>query len=497
MNTLKKTLALVATLAMASTAFVGCGKDDSSSESSSKKDSSQAADPTDAPETPTDAPETPTAPPETPTDAPETPSGAANSTEVGEVKLNTGGDKFTIAAWNSDDAPALIEAWKAADPDKAAKADFLNMDCKGGEAADKYDKLFQGGDAPDLYFAEADWALRFINDDTKTAALEDLGFTDANFTDQFAYTQEIGRATKGKNAGKVVGTSWQAAAGGFAYRTDLAEQYLGVKTPEEMQAKIEGWDKFVDAATTVAEASDGKVALADSLGGMWQVFAANRTTPWVEDGIFVLDDSCKEFADIAKKLWDNGGVTHNGQWSDAWIPAGTSGACMGYFVSTWGFGEGAFFGQASAESRGKWNVCQGPDSYFWGGTWMVVNPGTDNAEEAQSFILNTTVKQDTMRDFAISKPEYVNNMSAMQDIIDKNENPNEFVTNNLNGQNYFAVLNEGVLGVDLKGLITPYDATIKGKFLDAVTEEYCKNGASWEDVEKKIYSDVAAAVEIE
>ena len=40
MNTLKRTLALVATLAMSATAFVSCGSDDSSS---SKKASTTAA----------------------------------------------------------------------------------------------------------------------------------------------------------------------------------------------------------------------------------------------------------------------------------------------------------------------------------------------------------------------------------------------------------------------------------------------------------------------
>ena len=38
MNTLKKTLALVATLAMAATAFASCGDDNSSSSSSKKEE---------------------------------------------------------------------------------------------------------------------------------------------------------------------------------------------------------------------------------------------------------------------------------------------------------------------------------------------------------------------------------------------------------------------------------------------------------------------------
>ena len=167
---------------------------------------------------------------------------------------------------------------------------------------------------------------------------------------------------------------------------------------------------------------------------------------------------------------------------------------MGYFVSTWGFGEKAFFGQASSESYGKWAVVQGPSAYFWGGTWIVVNPKTDNAEEAQQFIYTATVNPETMRKLALDKPEYVNNRTVMQTIVDNNECPNEWVTKDLNGQNYFAVLHENAKSIDLKGLITPYDATIKTNFINAVQKEYCEGGASYEDTISKALSDVLTAI---
>ncbi|MBE6863826.1 MAG: carbohydrate ABC transporter substrate-binding protein [Ruminococcus flavefaciens] len=386
-----------------------------------------------------------------------------------------------------------MDLWAQNGGDKG-KVKFTSFGVGGGDASEKYDALFQSGKDLDVYFCEADWALKYINDDTKTAALEDLGFSEDNFSDVYSYTTEIGRATEGANKGKMVGASWQAAAGGFAYRTDLAEQYLGVKTPEEMQKKINNWDNFVAAATEVATKTDGKVALADSLGGMWQVFAANRKTPWVANGRVAFDQECETFAKYAKTLWDNGGVTKNGQWTDSWIPAGKDGSAMGYFVSTWGFGEKAFFGQASSESYGKWAVVQGPSAYFWGGTWIVVNPKTDNAEEAQQFIYTATVNPETMRKLALDKPEYVNNRTVMQTIVDNNECPNEWVTKDLNGQNYFAELHENAKSIDLKGLITPYDATIKTNFINAVQKEYCEGGASYEDTISKALSDVLTAI---
>jgi hypothetical protein len=480
MNTLKRTLALVATLAMASTAFASCGSDDSSSSS----EATTAA----ATEAGSDEATTEGGDVEGTSEDTQAPVESAASTDLGEVKLKTGGDKFTVVAWNDQDVPALLDNWGKFGGD-TSKNNFISFGVGGGDASEKYDALFQSGDDLDVYFCEADWALKYINDDTKTAALEDLGFSEANFADVYDYTNEIGRATEGANEGKIVGASWQAAPGGFAYRADLAKEYLGVNSPEEMQAKIEGWDNFVAAATTVAEATDGKVALADSLGGMWQVFAANRTQPWISNGRLTFDSSCEDFAKIAKTLWDNGGVTKNGQWTDSWIPAGQDGACMGYFVSTWGFGEQAFFGQASSKSHGKWALCEGPAPYFWGGTWIVVNPNTDNADLAQSFIFNSTVNKEAMKEYAISKPDYVNNKVVMQELVDAKTDPDSYVTENLGGQNYFEVLHENAKAINLKGLITPYDALVKGKFLNQVQKVYCEGG-SYEDTISAAMDDV-------
>lgn len=491
MNKLKRTLALMATLAMATTAFVGCGSKDegsSSSSSSATESSSEASSEESSSEESSSEASSEASSDES---SAATPAGAA-SEEVGAVTLATGGDNFVVSSWNADDAEAMINQWSAA---TGKKATFDNLACAGGEASEKFDNKFKAGDDIDLYFVEADWALMFINNDERTAPLESLGFTDANFADIYSYTDEIGKSSSGVRKG----VSWQAAAGGFAYRTDLAEQYLGVKTPEEMQAKVGNWDDFKAAAKTVSEQSGGKTALADTLGGLWQVFAAGRTQPWVDSSnTLQIDDSCKQFADLAKELWDEGGVMQVDQWSPDWLPAGQTDSVMGYFVSTWGFGDSILTTAAGGKdgaTYGKWNVCVGPQNYFWGGTWMVVNPGTDNAEECQSFIKTFTVDDASIKEYALNKPEYCNNMTVMADIVANPEYKDTYVLNNLGGQNYFEVLDESVKGINLNGLVTPYDATIKAKFLDTVKESYVKGGKSWDETVEDFKDAVSVELE--
>lgn len=478
MNTLKRTLALVATLAMASTAFAACGSKDSSS---STPATTGAAGTTDAAAS-TEG-----------TTGDDKPVEGGNSMEVGEVKLPTNGDSFNIVSWDKNDCPKLIELWAESTGHKTSDANFIDLNSDGGGASAKFDQRFASDENTDIFFVEADWALNYINNDKNTVALDQLGFSEDNWKDAYAYTLEIARATSGANEGKLVGASWQAAAGGFAYRTDLAKQYLGVETPEAMQDKIGDWDKFKAAAIEIATKSEGKVNLADSLGGMWQVFSANRKNAFVKGSRVNFDDQCKVFAELAKELWDKGGVAHTSQWGDGWEQGGIDGSTMGYFVSTWGVGEGAFFGKASSTSRGQWNVVQGPGNYFWGGTWIVVHPGCDNADLAQSFIKATTMDQEAMKKYATTKPEYVNNKTAMTQVISEDLKI-EFATENFGGQNYFKVLNENVKNFNLKDLVTPYDAKIKSEFLDAIQKQYIEGGASYEDALQAAISKIQADV---
>lgn len=483
MNTLKKTLALVAALAMTATTFASCTKDNEKENKDATKAATKAADEaTEAPEGTTDAPEV--------------------TEGTIDASVGTGGETFTVAAWNPDDVPFLLAQWKALDFDTVADKlsnnevegiKFISFGVGGGDAPEQYDQLLATGDDLDVYFCEADWALKYINDDTKTLALDKLGLTDASFPNIHSYTDDIGKDANGVRKG----ISWQAAAGGFAYNARLAEEYLGVKTPDEMQAKVADWSKFVDTAKEVSDKTSGGVALADSLGGMWQAFACGRTTPWVVDNKLQIDDFCKEFADTAKELWDMGGVTQNDQWSPDWTAAGTTGNAMGYFVSTWGFG--GFFLDAAGGDKGaeygNWNLVQGPTPFYWGGTWIVVHPDTDNGEEARDFIISATSDEAQLTDYAKKKPEYVNNTKVMDELISGNTVFNEKISGNFkDGQNYFAVLADNAKSIDFKGLITPHDATVKADFMKIVKEEYLQGGKTWDEAVEAFKDKVAESI---
>lgn len=461
MKNLKKSLALIAALALSATALCSCGKEDTSKTSStaSNADSSTAT--------------------------------ADSSTTGGDTASD--GDALTILCWGADDAQPMVDLFCSETGTDPSMIKLQNFACQGGQAAEKYDAyLADATNDADIMFVEADWALRFINDDSVTAPLSDIGISEESFSDIYDYVLEIGKATEGSKALKAV--SWQAAAGGYCYREDLAEKYLGVKSPDEMQAKVADWDKFLATAEEVKTASgDANTALAATLGGVWQVYSGSRGNAWVDDsGKLVADDYCTDYINFAKTLWDKGYVTNVSQWQDEWLPLGTTDKVMGYFVSTWGFGDTILTGAAGGEggeTYGKWKCIVGPSEFYWGGTWLAPTTRCNNADLAKQFIEFFTSNKETAKKYAITKGEYMSNKAVMEEIITNKEYAGAGV---LGDQNQFEVLNKVADGIDMAGKITPYDASIKTAFSDAVGA-YCNGDNADVDATMEDFKDRVAA----
>jgi hypothetical protein len=69
----------------------------------------------------------------------------------------------------------------------------------------------------------------------------------------------------------------------------------------------------------------------------------------------------------------------------------------------------------------------------------------------------------------------------MDDLISSDTVFNKTITDNMGGQNFYAALAENAKQINFNGLITEYDATVKGDFINAVKENYLDGGASWDD----------------
>jgi spermidine/putrescine-binding protein len=461
MKNFKKTLALLAALALSATALYGCGETGEASKPAATNDTNTEE------------------------------SAADNSADNGSGdETAADGDQLTILCWNSNDSQPMVDLFCEKTGTDPSAINIKNFNVQGGEAAENYVQyLSDASNDADIMFLEADWCLQFINDDAQTLPLSDLGYSESDFSDIYNYVVETGKST---TTGALKGISWQAAAGGYCYREDLAEKFLNVKTPDEMQEKVKDWDTFLATAKELKDANGP--AISATLGGVWQVYSGSRGSAWVQDGKLVVDDYCTKYADFAYQLYNNGYVTKVSQWTDEWKPLGQTDDVMGFFVSTWGFGDTILEGAAGGpegSTFGKWKCVVGPSEFYWGGTWLAPAARINNKELAKKFIDFFTIDEEGATAYAEKQGEYMSNKKVMEAIIAKGEYTGAPV---LGGQNQFEVLNKVADGIDMKGKITPNDSVIKTAFSNAVNS-YCNGTYSTvEEAMDAFKDDVAATI---
>jgi ABC-type glycerol-3-phosphate transport system substrate-binding protein len=338
---------------------------------------------------------------------------------------------------------------------------YQNCGGNGTEASTQYATYLNSGDDVDLFVAEAGWILNYINDDTMSSPLSDLGISKDDYKDAYQYTVEIGT----DNNGVLKAASWQAAAGCFAYNADIAKEQLGVETPEDMQAKISDWAGFEATAKELKEKTDGKVKMCATIGGLWQAFSTAKNAPWVE-GTTIKTDVAKEFTDMVKGYVDNGYVNPDvQQWTTDWTNVGLNGETLGYFYSTWCLGEGAQLEQ-NGGNAGNWRIVLGPQAFFWGGSWLCVSPNCNTATEASKFVKYFTSDAASMEKYALYSGDFVNNKVAMEKIVADGSNSNAL----LGGQDQFSVLVDVASGIKMSDSISKYDQNLKDSFLNVLKE---------------------------
>ncbi len=365
--------------------------------------------------------------------------------------ITDGGDVLTIASWNNYDLKNMIEVFHQDNPDIAVE--YVNCGANSGSGAnEKYQSFLNSGDGVDMFIAESGWILNYINDDNYAVPLSELGITEADYTDAYDYTVDIGT----DNNGVLKAASWQATPGGYCYNADIAEQYLGITTPEEMQAKISSWDGFAAMGAELSEATDGTVTVAASLDDIWQCYATSTNSPWLIDGK-VNTQTAREFTEMIVPYVQNQSIDITvAQWGEYdWMVLGKEEGTLGYFFSTWCLTAGNQLEQICG-AEGNWRLVQGPQEYFWGGSWLCVSPNCDNKTEAAEFIRYFTSDAESMEKYALASGDFINNKSVMEKVAES-----DYSNPLLGGQNQFAVLKDAAANIKLNETITPYDEDLK------------------------------------
>ncbi len=340
---------------------------------------------------------------------------------------------------------------------------------EGNNYQDKLDEALLAQDSKadnekiDIFLIEADYALKYVDSDY-TMPLADLGITDEDLADQYQYTKDIVSVD-----GVQKGTSWQAAPGLFAYRRSIAKDVLGTDDPEEVQAALADWDSFNEVA---AQANEKGYKMLSGYDDSYRTFSNNVSAPWVTDTTVTVDPNLMDWVEQTKTFTENGYNNKSSLWDTQWAAdQGADGKVFGFFYSTWGINF-TLVGNAGEEGFGDWAVCEGPQPYYWGGTWICAAEGADNLDTIKDIMLQLTCNADIMKSMT-SDPEiqdYTNTISGMEEIANDPDYGSEF----LGGQNHIALFSSVAPTIDMSN-ISAYDQGCNEEFQAAFKDYFDGN----------------------
>lgn len=460
-NMKKKVLSALLTTAMLASMLVGCG---------SSNDAPAAASSEAAPAASTEA---------------------AASTEVAAEPATEEGKVFNIYCWNeefksrlTDHYPGYEEVdgttgkigditvkWNITPSDDNAYQNNLDATLLKQADAAADDKI-------DLFLVEADYALKYVDTDY-TMPVKDLGITDADLANQYQYTKDVVTDSNGN----LKGVSWQGCPGVLIYNREAAKAVLGTDDPAEVQKSVSDWDTFTATAEKMKAAGYNMVS---SVNDTYRVYSNNVSGKWVQDGKIVIDDNLMKLVDDSKKMVDAKETGTFDLWSDDWSKGFyPDGKVFCYFGPAWliNFSMAADT-DGSIANQGGWGATEGPQGFFWGGTWICGATGTDNASLVKDIILKMTTDEDIMKEIVVADDDFVNNKPAMEAMAADTS----YQSKVLGGQNPLAMFCAGAEKIDLSNL-SAYDQGCNEEFQHAM-KNYFDGKASLDDALNLFYKAV-------
>ena len=334
-------------------------------------------------------------------------------------------------------------------------------------------------DKIDIFLIEADYALKYVDSDYVLDVKKDIGLTDSDLAGQYQYTKDVVTDSNGN----LKGVSWQGCPGVLIYNREAAKAVLGTDDPAEVQKSVSDWDTFTATAEKMKAAGYNMVS---SVNDTYRVYSNNVSSKWVQDGKIVIDDNLMKWVDDSKKMVDAKETGTFDLWSDDWSKGFyPDGKVFCYFGPAWliNFSMAADT-DGSIANQGGWGATEGPQGFFWGGTWICGATGTDNASLVKDIILKMTTDEDIMKEIVVADDDFVNNKPAMEAMAADTS----YQSKVLGGQNPLAMFCAGAEKIDLSNL-SAYDQGCNEEFQHAM-KNYFDGKASLDDALNLFYKAV-------
>ena len=159
-------------------------------------------------------------------------------------------------------------------------------------------------------------------------------------------------------------------------------------------------------------------------------------------------------------------------WSEGFMKSGN---VFAYFGPAWfidfsmGYKDGVAL-DGSVVKDGGWALTTGPQSFYWGGTWICGANGTDNKSLVKDIIEKMTTDESVLKDIVSKDNDYANNSKLMDSLKDDKS----FGDKALGGQNPIPIFSAGVGSIDMSN-VSSYDQTCAEEFQAAMKDYFDGN----------------------
>lgn len=233
---------------------------------------------------------------------------------------------------------------------------------------------------------------------------------------------------------------------------------LGTDDPAVVQEALSDWDKF-DAVA--AQAAEKGYKMLSGYDDSYRTFSNNVSAPWLDGTDVKVDAAVMRWIEQTKDYTDKGYNNKSKLWDSVWAAdQGPDGKVFGFFYSTWGINF-TLLGNSLADPDGAeevgngcygdYAVCEGPQAYYWGGTWICAAAGTDNVETIKDVMLKLTCDKAIAKNITEVTQDYTNSISGMEELANS-----DFQSAFLGGQNHIALFASAAPQINMSNA-GPYD----------------------------------------
>ena len=359
----------------------------------------------------------------------------ATTTTTDPSELN----EMDIEEVNDDNEDEKILIWTSSNAFKSLLSNYTDVDYEivvmdANTYQTRLDQVLETGEgAPDLFVCEYDYADKYMYSDY-TLSVNELGISYDELDGMYDYT--LYYACDGDNV--IKGLTWEAYPSAVIYNRDVAEEYLGVREPEDVAPFFADWDSFETMAYDLSVASEGTVRAVSGMDDVWRSYTYNRTDPWNIEGSVTVDGAALDFLDIASGLYDNDCSFMTSQFDGAWFDNMSNDTVLSYWGPSW------LINMLKAEAPyDRFGVVRAPTDFAWGEHWIMASCYCDMRASAAQIMRDLTLNEENLLDMA-DDGTFVNNESIMADYA-----ADETQTFScLDGQNPYSVFDEAARNIE-------------------------------------------------